>query len=230
MALTDKLTNIADAIRGKTDKTEAMTLDQMVTEIAAIETGGGEDYLAQRLTNTLTHYENNDILFINDSGFDSCKALVSVSCANVKKLGARVFWQCHNLEYVSFPALQEIWYTAFRFCYKLKEFVVLTPQTRAAGGNGEAFSDCTSLEKVDININQIDNRFFTNCKALATVILRKADAITVNGGTNTFDNTPVKSGTGYIYVPSALLEEYKTATNWSVYAEQFRTIEGSAYQ
>lgn len=41
MALTNKLTAIADAIRGKTGKTEEMTLDQMVTEIAGIQTGGG---------------------------------------------------------------------------------------------------------------------------------------------------------------------------------------------
>lgn len=41
MALTNKLTAIADAIRGKTGKTEEMTLDQMATEIAGIVTGGG---------------------------------------------------------------------------------------------------------------------------------------------------------------------------------------------
>lgn len=41
MALTDKLTAVADAIRAKTGGTEAMTLDQMPTKIAAIETGGG---------------------------------------------------------------------------------------------------------------------------------------------------------------------------------------------
>ena len=41
MALTEKLTGIADAIRGKTGKSEALTLDQMATEIAGIETGGG---------------------------------------------------------------------------------------------------------------------------------------------------------------------------------------------
>ena len=41
MALTDKLTAIADAIRDKTGKTDGMTLDQMATEIAGIETGGG---------------------------------------------------------------------------------------------------------------------------------------------------------------------------------------------
>lgn len=41
MALTDKLTAIADAIRGKTGKTDALTLDQMPGEIAGIQTGGG---------------------------------------------------------------------------------------------------------------------------------------------------------------------------------------------
>lgn len=41
MALTDKLSSIADAIRDKTGKTELLTLDQMPTEIAGIETGGG---------------------------------------------------------------------------------------------------------------------------------------------------------------------------------------------
>lgn len=40
-ALDTKLTAIADAIRGKTGKTEEMTLEQMVTEIVGIQTGGG---------------------------------------------------------------------------------------------------------------------------------------------------------------------------------------------
>lgn len=44
MALTDKLSAIADAIRGKTGKTDSLTLDQMPTEIANIQTGGGETF------------------------------------------------------------------------------------------------------------------------------------------------------------------------------------------
>ena len=40
MALTDKLTAIADAIRGKTGKADTLTLDQMATEIASIQSGG----------------------------------------------------------------------------------------------------------------------------------------------------------------------------------------------
>ena len=39
MALTDKLTNIAEAIRGKTGGTDLLTLDEMATAIASIQTG-----------------------------------------------------------------------------------------------------------------------------------------------------------------------------------------------
>lgn len=41
MSVNSKMTAIADAIRGKTGKTDSLTLDQMATEIAGIETGGG---------------------------------------------------------------------------------------------------------------------------------------------------------------------------------------------
>lgn len=41
MALTDKLTSIANAIRSKTGRSGKLTLDQMVTEIASISGGGG---------------------------------------------------------------------------------------------------------------------------------------------------------------------------------------------
>lgn len=44
MALTDKLTAIANAIRGKTGKTEPLTLDAMPGEIEGIQTGGGNAY------------------------------------------------------------------------------------------------------------------------------------------------------------------------------------------
>ena len=41
MALTDKLTAIANAIRSKTGSTNAMTLDEMATEISNISVGSG---------------------------------------------------------------------------------------------------------------------------------------------------------------------------------------------
>ena len=43
MALTNKLTAIADAIRAKTGKTNPMTLDEMPTEISGITTGTSDE-------------------------------------------------------------------------------------------------------------------------------------------------------------------------------------------
>lgn len=60
-----KLTAIANAIRGKTGKTAALTLDQMPTEIAGIETGGGGGLA----TATVTFGNwNGFVTYVNGSG------------------------------------------------------------------------------------------------------------------------------------------------------------------
>lgn len=50
MALTDKLTAIADAIRTKTGKTDGLTLEQMPAEIAGISGGAGVEECDVTLT------------------------------------------------------------------------------------------------------------------------------------------------------------------------------------
>lgn len=49
MALIDKLTNIAEAIRGKTGGTELLTLDEMATAISSITGAGGVDIHTETL-------------------------------------------------------------------------------------------------------------------------------------------------------------------------------------
>ena len=57
MSVNSKMTAIADAIRGKTGGTNPLTLDQMATAIAEIQTGGGGDEMYIALSNdTLTDY------------------------------------------------------------------------------------------------------------------------------------------------------------------------------
>lgn len=56
MALTEKLGNIADAIRGKTGKTEEMTLEQMAADIAGIQTGDGPGGGSDMLSVDTGHY------------------------------------------------------------------------------------------------------------------------------------------------------------------------------
>lgn len=61
MALIEKLSAIGDAIRAKTGGSELLTLDQMPTEIAAIQTGGGSAFSA----------DTHDVIMINQSAKDS---------------------------------------------------------------------------------------------------------------------------------------------------------------
>ena len=52
MALTDKLTNIANAIREKTGGSDLLTLDEMANAISSIESGGSGGL--ERITGTIT--------------------------------------------------------------------------------------------------------------------------------------------------------------------------------
>ena len=89
-----------------------------------------------------------------------------------------------------------------------------------------AFSSCSNLTSVDFQAaTSIGGNAFYNCSNLTSLILRKSDSICTLANTNAFNITPIKSGTGYIYVPRALMDTYKAASNWSTYAAQFRALE-----
>lgn len=90
-----------------------------------------------------------------------------------------------------------------------------------------SFYSCTKLITADFpNLSgSITTQAFQDCKALAALILRN-NAVVSLAATNVFlGATLITSGTGYIYVPRAVMEEYQIATNWSVYADQFRALE-----
>ena len=63
MALTEKLSAIAAAIRAKTGKAEKLSLDQMPKEIAGIDSGGADPVLQEK---TIT--ENG--FYMPDDGYD----------------------------------------------------------------------------------------------------------------------------------------------------------------
>lgn len=78
--------------------------------------------------------------------------------------------------------------------------------------------------KEDANTYNIPVATFHGCSALTALILRGERVIAL-AAISVFTNTPIASGTGYVYVPFALLEHYKAATNWTTYADKIRAIE-----
>ena len=87
------------------------------------------------------------------------------------------------------------------------------------------FYSCENLAIADLKaLLEIGYNAFYGCSKLTALILRSETMATLKT-TGAFSSTPIKSGTGYIYVPAALVDSYKAASNWSTYANQFRAIE-----
>lgn len=87
------------------------------------------------------------------------------------------------------------------------------------------FGSNTVIQKVWLpKVTNIQYKDFNGCTALVALILAKTTLVPLTD-VNAFENSTVATGTGYVYVPSALVSEYKTATNWVTYASQIRAIE-----
>lgn len=143
---------------------------------------------------------------------------------------------CKKLETVNLHSASGILYTsAFEGCTSLVN-VDLASQVSIV--RGSVFKDCTSLAflKFD-NLKSISSaNIFKNCSALKTIVLPFDTAPVTLSNVNNFDGTPFATdGTGgKVYVPSALIESYRAATNWATLFSagtcEFVAIEGSEHE
>ena len=192
------LTGIADAIRGKTGGTDPVAVSDMAAQIEGIEVGGGGDIDAL-IDRSITEISSSSITSIGDSAFRNCSNLTTVDFPVATSIKPSAFYSCSNLTTVDFPVATSI--------------------------GSYAFYSCRSLTTADFPVvTSIGTYAFNSCRVLKSLLLRGNNVCTLSS-TNAFNSTPIKSGTGYIYVPSALIEQYKAATNWSTYSAQFRALE-----
>lgn len=154
--------------------------------------------------------------------FQECTNLRTVNIPLVNTICASAFYQCSNLATLSADEVEFIDSNAFRFCDKL-EFVSFKEIYSVGIG---AFAYCRALKKADLyEINDIQSSGFGDCGALTSVVIRRTNRICELKNESAFANTGIANGIGYIYVPKDLVESYKSATNWSNFATQFRALE-----
>lgn len=86
-----------------------------------------------------------------------------------------------------------------------------------------AYTGLISIDLSGFDTNKVTNSIymFQNCTNLTKVIINRQDVFKMTD-TSMMGNTPIEDGTGYVYVPDNMVETYKSATNWSAYADQIK--------
>lgn len=195
------------------DKADAVTGESSATLAGAVDaliagfgSGGGTDDLATAIVErSITEYKNDTITTIGTYAFHSCKELTKLEVPLVTSIGDFAFNGCSKLTEARLPNL------------------IGRPGT-------SAFQDATMLTFADLGLcdNLGYNTFYDT--PLKILILRRKDGVATLPNISAFTHV-----TGFtVYVPSALLEDYKTATNWVTLYDagtcDFAAIEGSEYE
>ena len=178
---------------------------------------------------------------VSQYAFSGCTNLNNASVQSVETIDSHGFEDCMSLSSIGYDSLTRIGQYAFDGCYSLNSIdtsKVTTTENYAFQNSGIGKIElplCTSLGTyiglgqrmsiIDISKNiTIAANKFNNANGLVHLILR-SDTLCSLSASSAFTNTPIANGIGWIYVPTDLVSTYKTATNWSTYADQIVSID-----
>lgn len=160
------------------------------------------------------------LLELSDTTAESIRAsafqygnLEKIEMTNVKTVNSNGIYEMPNLKEISLPELLTVKNSGITRCPNVKS--INFPKLQTIENQG--FSMMKGLKQIDTsNLDSIGRYAFTTCLVLKVLILRKSTVCTLQN-TDAFHNTPFANGGigGVVLVPSALVETYKTATNWS---------------
>lgn len=164
--------------------------------------------------------------------FYSCTNLQSINLPNLTQWGVdgammyKTFEDCTNLQTINLPKLTDaiLGDSTFKNCKSLQSIELKCSNSLVFYYS--IFEGCTSLTQVKAPLTIISSSCFSNCSALKKLILPQTDKVTVLESSNAFADTLLdKDGvTNGIYVPSALLNEYRKATNWVTLANHIHAL------
>lgn len=156
---------------------------------------------------------------IGQYAFYRCTGLTSCTIGSgVTSIGESAFQGCSGLTSINIPnSVTSIVGYAFAYCRSLTSCTIGNGVTSIGTGT---FQDCSSLTSCTIGsgVTSIGSMTFYNCSSLtsATVNATTPPTLSANAFYNT-NNCP-------IYVPSASVETYKSASGWSGYASRIQPI------
>ena len=181
--------------------------------------------------------------------FENCYNLHTVSLPSASYIGNNQFSNCYKLKNINLKDNVFIGDSAFNNCFSLNNINVnggaigSTSSRCFSGtgigklvlldsflGNGYIFSS-SRISVLDLihdtkgdNISLYQYALQSAC-SLVHLIIRRNNTIVISSSDTFLKDTPIKDGIGWIYVPSDLIDTYKSATNWSTYADQIVSID-----
>ena len=161
------------------------------------------------------------VTVVDGYAFYNCQSLQELTLPeSLTYLGANVFAQCSSLRKLRIPeSITAIQGSAFQGCHNLK--TIELPSGLTEIGNN-AFNTCESLKSITIpaRVVSLGEKAFYDCYRMTEAIVLPETPPTC--GKDAFSGYD----TSYpIYVPAGSVEAYKSATNWSDYADRIQAIQ-----
>lgn len=213
--------SIASAIRARLGTADKYKPSQMAGEIMKISgsDGGGYNVVDKFIDGSLTEVTTQATV-ISPCAVCLRNNLKKFTAYEATSIGESSFLMCYNLAELNIDGdkITSIGGTAF-----LGTSIESITLSRVTEIPIQCFLNCEKLIRADFgSITHIDTNSFSGCHALESLIIRTPTVCMIEG--SSFNDSSITDGTGYIYVPAELLEEYKRTECWKPHVERLKEI------
>lgn len=233
---------ITDAFRNKLGSTEMIKAGDIPSALNSFQK------YADLISDNVTSVSDENATSVRNSCFYSCRKLQEVYLPNVTSIGSSAFRTCEMLSKINIQNVETLGNYALSGCYRITELYLpkainiyesacngMSGLKKVTLGNVEAiydhaFDNNINCEEIDISLNEnaygIGNYAFYRNEKLLKLIIRGTVLIPLESS-KALAGTPfdIKMlGNGKIYVDPSMVDTYKTATNWSAFADAIEAI------
>ena len=236
----------ADRIRAKTGGTDQMAWDSTKGFGDAVDsiTGGDADHSVEDaiITRSISGaYSNDRITTVGVCAFLGCQALAAIDLPNVTQIKRNAFETCKSLQTINLPKVTEFDRDVFANsgiqqadfplvttmesgCFRMATNLISANLPLITALPADSFRN-SSIQTADFAVvTNINRTAFTDCTSLETLIIRTPSVCVISDISVALRGSKIAAGTGYIYVPDNLVDNYKAATNWVALANQIKPI------
>lgn len=179
------------------------------------------DYVNDRITTIGPRAFQNNNGQIDTVSFPNVESFKTFGEGGQERSYAFAYMRGTTIETLSLPKITNL---PSRTVHATQIKNLVLPNTKEVGVEG--FNDNKALQVLRLpSIQKIGPNPFQGTSNLAALVLPGDTVCTLGGSIAYANHSFTDNGISFIYVPKALVEDYKAATNWATYAAKFRALE-----